>query len=578
MPVKLIRNETPSELKLIGADNKEIVLASLQEKAVSDDAGFDFENLEREGIVGISEEVPSGVGEQLATAVLGGGFWLVVLCNVFARMGPWPGISKDAWPIAVWATGLFILFLTIGIIVIRGTNSLSLVVRWAMQTVALSVILAIGVGLPAATIYFFGGGQELLREAQTSAPARSASLALFGRLIQLAIIATASLLPVLLFFLFDRYQLGTLRKRLYANLFRLDRSLNTIGEINAKYGSQITEAYGSDQHGRGRLSPGSRWPVLVCAFAITIGWIVALAPVGTTFNPQDAEQVLAALIPQRMALVFGFLGVYFFSLRLISLRYARGDLKPKAYTQIMVRIFIVAVLSWVLEAILPESEVTLLLAFLFGITPDEFFTWLKESFRGKVPASVIPQSALPLNELEGIDLYDLGRLESEGIVNVEGLAHHELVDLIIETRIPVPRLIDWVDQAVLYLHLVGGSDHDARSTLRNYGIRTATDMLRAWDKASERGEHEMEAFKKLLGGENPPFRLEVMRDALSDDEWMGTLSCWRDESLRELIVRRALPTEVEVPAKGPTAAEQEAVPAAGPPAEIPAGAAKAAKA
>ena len=294
------------------------------------------------------------------------------------------------------------------------------------------MILAIGLGLPAATIYFFGGGARLL-----AAPSAE-PLALFGRLIQLAFIVTASLLPVLLFFLFDRFQLGTLRRRLYTNLFRLDRSVTTIGAINAKYGSQIAEAYGAEDQGRGRLAPGSRWPVLVCAIVITIGWIVALAPVGD-FAPQDRQAALGVLLPEPTALVFGFLGVYFFSLRLIAIRYARGDLKPKAYSHIMVRVLIVVVLCWVLDAIFAaDLAVKLVLAFLFGITPDEFFTWLKEAFRDAVPESIVPRSTrLPLTDLEGIDLYDLGRLESEGIVNIEGLAHHELFDLIIETRIPV---------------------------------------------------------------------------------------------------------------------------------------------
>ncbi len=38
--------------------------------------------------------------------------------------------------------------------------------------------------------------------------------------------------------------------------------------------------------------------------------------------------------------------------------------------------------------------------------------------------------------------------------NVEALAHHDVVDLMLATRIPVPRLVDWVDQAILYLHTV----------------------------------------------------------------------------------------------------------------------------
>jgi hypothetical protein len=532
--VTSIINETPSRLTLKNIDGEEMVLAPLQEKAVSPaDSGFDFHDLERKGIVRTRTEEPSSLGDNILTMLFGGGFWFMVIAIWLTNIKPVFGIPAAIWPYAVWGTALLILILAAIGLIVWGTNTGPLVARWTKNAVALTVVLAIGLGLPAATIYFFGGGREFLG----SAP----SLALFGRLMQLALIATASLLPVLLFFLFDRYQLSTLRKGLYFSLFRLDRSLTTISDIHAKYGSQIDEAYGSDAQGRGRLTPGTRWPVLVCAFVMTLGWIVALAPVGTEFAPANAKEVLASLMPQPTATVFGFLGVYFFSLRGIALRYARGDLKPKAYTNIMVRLFIVLVISWVLAAVFRgDLSLILVLAFLFGITPDEFFTWIKQTFRDKVPS--VPQSTLPLNDLEGIDLYDLARLESEGIVNIEGLAHHELIDLIIETRIPVPRLIDWVDQAILYLH----TDGSARTKLREYGIRTPTDLMRAWEKVETRKDNaEMTDFKKLLGSEKPPYRLEVIRDALSDDEWFATVSCWRGDQPHEAIEVMTVPSAVE---------------------------------
>lgn len=541
-----IINETPSRLTLFNVEREQLVLAPGQEKDISKVTGFDFEDLKRKGIVSTREDAPTTVSENLLATVLGGGIWCAIIAGIVASLEPKFGIPPAMWPYAVWGTGFLIIAIAVAVIFIRGTNSRVLVVRWTMNSVALVVILAIGLGLPAATIYFFGGGRELLAPAPAGSVTR---LALFARLMQLALIATASLLPVLLFFLFDRYQLSTLRKRLHASLFRLDRTVSTTSEIHAKYGSQIREAFGSDTQDRGRLTPETRWPVLVCALVMTLAWIIVLAPVGE-LQTANATDVLASLAPQRSVIVFGFLGVYFFSLRLIALRYARGDLKPKAYTSIMVRLFIVLVLSWVLEAMpTGESSLTLMLAFLFGITPDEFFTWLKQIARDKeVPASAFPQATLPLNQLEGIDLYDLARLESEGIVNIEGLAHHELIDLIIETRIPVPRLIDWIDQAILYLHLIGGTADDDKDTtrrvLRQYGIRTATDLMCAWDKAEKRGPDELDGFKKLLGGTQPPYRLEVIRDVLSDDEWCAAISCWRRDEKHEPLEFLAAPTSV----------------------------------
>ncbi len=559
MATQSIRNETPRRITLVGVDDKKITLAPLQLKEVGETEAFDFDELEYAGILTQIKDTPDDYKQQMFTAVVGVGFWLVVIGSIVVNTGPYFGISADYWTGVVWLSIIALLALIAGVLYLNGTNSVESAIRWSVQTVSLAGILAIGVGLPGATIYYFGGGQELLAdvwpasteivltgetgaaksagEATISDAGKNANLplALYGRLIQLAFISIASLLPVLLFFLFDRYCLATLRKRLYISLFRLDRSLQTTSEIYAKYGAQIDEAYGPLDLEKGRLSPGNRWPVLVCALVITIGWTVALAPVAA-YSPTTGADVIASLLPQPNALVFGFLGVYFYSLGLIALRYARGDLKPKAYTQIMVRIFIVAVLSWVLETINPGDKIsTLILAFLFGITPGAFFLWLKEMFRGVIPAKIIPQPTLPLQELEGIDLYDHGRLESEGIVNVESLAHHELIDLVIETRISVPRLVDWIDQAILYLHLIGGSNKKAREILRDYGIRTATDLMVVWKQACDRGPQSFEALKKLLGGDASLYKLEAIHDALVDDEWMKAVTNWRNEDAREAI-------------------------------------------
>ena len=93
----------------------------------------------------------------------------------------------------------------------------------------------------------------------------------------------------------------------------------------------------------------------------------------------------------------------------------------------------------------------------------------------------------------------------------------------------MPRLVDWVDQAILYLHLIGGSDANSRVKLRDFGIRTATDLLLAWKKAEDRKDNSLQSLKQLLGGEDQLNRLEVIRDALSDDEWMNVVSEWRKD-------------------------------------------------
>ncbi len=77
----------------------------------------------------------------------------------------------------------------------------------------------------------------------------------------------------------------------------------------------------------------------------------------------------------------------------------------------------------------------------------------------------------------------------EGIENVENLAHADLVDLRLYTRIPLSRIVDLFDQAILYLHLGGDNIDQLRYTrlyLRQQGIRTATDLKRAYDKTQNK--------------------------------------------------------------------------------------------
>ncbi|MGH2867480.1 MAG: hypothetical protein ACRDNK_07925 [Solirubrobacteraceae bacterium] len=115
---------------------------------------------------------------------------------------------------------------------------------------------------------------------------------------------------------------------------------------------------------------------------------------------------------------------------------------------------------------------------------------------------------------------------------VESLAHHDVVELMLQTRIPVPRLVDWVDQAILYLHAGPRSaDQSSRAQclkdLRCYGIRTATDLDNAFTGAAER--NGLGALRAILNPspEAAPARLQVMKDALDDEEWMCNIRAWR---------------------------------------------------
>jgi hypothetical protein len=97
----------------------------------------------------------------------------------------------------------------------------------------------------------------------------------------------------------------------------------------------------------------------------------------------------------------------------------------------------------------------------------------------------------------------------EGIDNIQNLVNNDLVDLMLQLRVPLPRLLDWIDQGILYMHLTNlgfeghgpavdnqaGSStqtshtHDALIKLRYYGIRTASDLETAYYSAKERDKN-----------------------------------------------------------------------------------------
>jgi hypothetical protein len=123
----------------------------------------------------------------------------------------------------------------------------------------------------------------------------------------------------------------------------------------------------------------------------------------------------------------------------------------------------------------------------------------------------------PLNQIDGLTIWYEARLLEVGIEDMQSLATANFVDVMLHTRVPVGRLVDWVDQAHLYLHLdriergqleqrrkarqlrhsetgqcevgpiVHGSASAAnragtrtRTAFRQLGIRKATELLKAF--------------------------------------------------------------------------------------------------
>ena len=236
--------------------------------------------------------------------------------------------------------------------------------------------------------------------------------------------------------------------------------------------------------------------------------------------------------PDPSAATAAFLGAYFFSLFVALRGFSRRDLNPKMYVAMAARVAIASSVAFLVVVVTPwgESPPAIAVAFLAGVTPTPvigaILTAPLNLLAGRVPgesddsstASARPPDAnlegattstrrlgltwlrrltrqvddamadrRPLSVLDHVDIFERARLEAEGLGDVEALAHGDIVQLMVATRIPTARLIDWIDQAMLMIHLEPPSSSKAPTErvarLRALGLRTATDLVVAVEAA-----------------------------------------------------------------------------------------------
>ncbi len=401
---------------------------------------------------------------------------------------------------------------------------------------------------------------------------------LVGHVAQWILVSVAALAPAAMYFQFDRQRLAAVQRRWVQEVFRLDPTVRTVRDVEAKYGSQIEASFGDLAPDSGlRLRSGRRSPVIVATILLVVGWFLVISttkvpPLELSVGPRGAEYVwsqsageafpVSTFFRPSLSLIgYAFLGAYVFTLFHVIRGYHRRDLHPKTYNTIVVRILAAYAMALVVGVVYsgPAAEV---LMFFVGFMPQSALVWLREKLSQShgVWKKLPLDEPAPLTELEGIDLYDRTRLAEEGINNIEALAHADLVDLMSSTRISAAELVDWTDQAILYLRVGGDTfakrvrDRDSGAAvpgvnppdvrenlchLRYFGIRTATDLIQVYKEALRRGgtdparrRAEVELLRDALDLPNVsrPTELSSIQaiiDTLPDEEWFVQVHNWR---------------------------------------------------
>ena len=265
-------------------------------------------------------------------------------------------------------------------------------------------------------------------------------------------------------------------------------------KFEAYYGRQITDATegrpasrrgkrGRDANEDYRVRSESLFPVFLATVVLAVGWSAVLWDTRFITAPAGPWDVLK----------YGFIGAYAFVTSMLIRRFFQSDLRPSAYASAVFRITLVLLTVAVLHQVMSGTTAVtdhaeLAVAFVIGFFPLVGLQALQR-VTSKALGRVVPavKSDYPLDQLDGLNLWYEARLTEEGVEDMQNLTTMNLVDVMLHTRVPPGRLVDWTDQAFLLTHLERvdrktKSGEQVRVALRRVGIRTATDFLKAFSK------------------------------------------------------------------------------------------------
>lgn len=308
------------------------------------------------------------------------------------------------------------------------------------------------------------------------------------------------------------------------------------------------------------LNPALAIPVVLATVLIAIGWLLALPPIGTTVFEDINDSPVT----------YAFLGAYFFSLQMLFRRYVREDLRKGAYVAISLRIILAVIGTWaVVSAIAAMDKSTEakpylpVIGFVIGVFPRvvwQFIAGAWKAMLSKLGLSVIlpsMESQLPVSDLDGLTVWHQARLEEEDIENVPNMATADIVDLMISTRFAPDRIIDWVDQAILYTAMGPAQKEDEkgdnflrREQLRLHGVRTATSLIQALQGASARKDSDGTPVAKTLS-DAARCDIWILVDAMRKESNLALISAWRGIELATGTAS-ATPTVVTLSRPGAT--------------------------
>jgi hypothetical protein len=283
-------------------------------------------------------------------------------------------------------------------------------------------------------------------------------------------------------------------------LFELDSPFNRMGERARTY-----EFSSRDYHGAVFIA----WFVNALTFSLSHPylieagvWVGVLEEFVNIFGADDATQ--RALLVGRF-LFYGWAGAVAYSLFMIGRRFLDYDLTPRVYVYTAIRFTMAFVIGGVVGLLLGTTSTAAgvdfnlnlatvsVVAFVIGFFPERGWEFLSAAAGKALQQQGRDSKEVRLSKVEGLSIFQQGRLRQDGIENVQNLATANIAALITNTPFTLSQLADWIDQAIL---LVYTSDDQSRA-LEKIGIIRASDVL-----ANTITEERLTQLVAILGEKN----------------------------------------------------------------------------
>ncbi len=271
-----------------------------------------------------------------------------------------------------------------------------------------------------------------------------------------------------------------------------DRVKRSLARLGIAWTKEFEDIMASEYHLRHYA-----WPLLFASvitffdFSLAHPYVIqrsfGAGFVEEVINVFGADDLFSRVVLAGRFQFWAWLGASVYSFQLITRRFLSYDLKPGVYVfssnRFMLAFAVASIVCIGLGTFSTAAGVSFdvnmatvcIVAFFIGFFPSLGINWIGAMAQKALGQQSGLSKEMALSKVQGLSIWQQGRLKQEGIENVQNLAAADVPTLIISTPFTVNQIIDWVDQAILLVY----ASQEQFEALTKVGLRCASDVLTA---------------------------------------------------------------------------------------------------